>query len=304
VRLEAVACAKINLTLRVLGVRPDGYHELRTVFQSVALCDRLTFERVPGSLHITATDPRCPTDRTNLVWRAAEAIWTAAGRRGHPTGVRVVIDKGIPLEAGLGGGSSDGAAALRAFARLWHPGLDRGRLEALAAGLGADVPYFLTGGTALGVERGDRLFALMDRPRRWVVIAQPDVGVSTREAFGWLDEDRSAAAGRSGGARAASGGPYGDGGNDLQPAVERRHPVVKQLVAALVGAGAEWAAMSGSGSAVFGLFAGRARAAGAAATLRDRRCETFLTRTLSAGEYGHLSAPVLRHGRSAAGPGR
>src|SRR5262249_30325058 len=112
------ACAKINLTLRLLGVRDDGYHTLRTTLQSVALHDTLTF-RAADRFAITCDDPACPTDRTNLVWRAAEHVWRAAGRRGHPSGIQIEIVKRVPMQAGLGGGSSDAAAAIRGLAAMW-----------------------------------------------------------------------------------------------------------------------------------------------------------------------------------------
>ncbi len=123
------AFAKINLALRVVGVRADGYHELLTTFQSLALHDTLTFTRARGPFQIACDDPACPVDRTNLVWRAADAIWRAAGRRGEPRGVRVRIEKRIPLAAGLGGGSSDAAASLRALPSLWGVELDEDRLR-------------------------------------------------------------------------------------------------------------------------------------------------------------------------------
>src|SRR5258706_9709976 len=152
------AFAKINLMLRVGGVRPDGYHALETTFQSLALHDTLTIRTARGPFRITCDDPACPTGRRNLVWRAADAVWRASGRRGVPRGVAVHIAKRIPMQAGLGGGSSDAAAALRALGRRWRVG--DARLRAIAASLGADVPYFFEGGTALGVERGGLLFRL------------------------------------------------------------------------------------------------------------------------------------------------
>ena len=118
-RTESVTCrafAKINLDLRVLGVRPDGYHELRTTFQSIALADTLTFTRASGPFRIDCDQPDCPTDRRNLVWRAAELVWKAARRRGAPRDLHVKIIKRIPMQAGLGGGSSDAAAAIDALA--------------------------------------------------------------------------------------------------------------------------------------------------------------------------------------------
>src|SRR5579864_2685352 len=175
------AFAKINLSLRVLGIRSDGYHDLRTTFQSVALHDSLTIRRARGAFVLECDDPECPAGRDNLVWHAAARVWRASGRRGVPHGVVAHLAKRIPMRAGLGGGSSDAAAAIRALARLWR--VDAGRQRLIAAALGADVPYFLEGGTVLGLERGDVLFPLLDRPRASVVLVLPDFGVSTREAF-------------------------------------------------------------------------------------------------------------------------
>lgn len=298
------ACAKINLTLRVLGVRPDGYHELRTVFQSLALHDELTVESTSGGLEIACDDPTCPTDRSNLVWRAADAVWRAARRRGPVSGLRVSIRKRIPMQAGLGGGSSDAAATMRICAALWCPRLDSAELERLGAALGADVPFFLRGGTALGVERGDRLFPLVDRPRSWVVLAQPANGISTADAYRWFDEWQAGAARpgtrgrrenrestRPPGLVRSVGGPYGDGGNDLQGPVERHHPVIRRLVRELAEHGAQWSAMSGSGSVCFGLFSSRSNAQAASVALNGRACRTLVTRTLTADEYGRGAAP-------------
>jgi 4-diphosphocytidyl-2-C-methyl-D-erythritol kinase len=151
------AFAKINRSLEVLGVRPDGFHELRTVFQSIALHDTIAIRAVPGAFQLTCDDPACPADRSNLVWRAAEQVWKAAGRRGVPSGVSIQLTKRIPLQAGLGGGSSDAAAALRAVGRLWRVHPDR--VRAIGSALGADILYFFDGGTALVLDRGDLLFS-------------------------------------------------------------------------------------------------------------------------------------------------
>lgn len=295
------ACAKINLTLRVLGVRPDGYHEVRTVLQSLTLHDRITVEPAPDAFEIACDDPRCPTDDANLVWRAAHLVWRAAGRRGPVRGLRVSIRKRIPMQAGLGGGSSDAAAMLRVGAALWCPRLAFDELIRLGASLGADVPFFLHGGAALGVERGERLFPLADRPRAWVVLVQPRFGVGTAEAYRWFDESQAEGsvvtrAGRRpavtrGVTRAA--GPYGDGGNDLQGPVERRHPQIRQLVRALTDHGASWSAMSGSGSVCFGLFPTRAAADTAAAALSGRAAKILVTRTQTWREY-QADSQVLR----------
>ena len=278
------AFAKINLSLRVLGARADGYHELRTIFQSIALHDTLTIRAARGPFRLTCDDPNCPSDRTNLIWRAAERLWKAAGHRGAPRDVAVDLEKRIPLQAGLGGGSSDAAAALRALGRLWH--VHGTEVRAAAAELGADVPYFFEGGTVLGLERGELLFPLIDYPAAWVVIVLPGFGVSTKEAFAWWDSDREA--GRAGGAvefRSRS-----ELVNDLETPVASRHPEVSRIVRALRKSGATHAAMSGSGSAVFGLFTRRSDAATVAAVLAARARRTVLSRTLNRSRYQALAA--------------
>ena len=305
------AFAKINLLLRVLGSRPDGYHELRTVFQSLALHDTLTFRPATGALRISCNEAACPTDATNLVWRAAERVWRAAGRRGAPREAEVHIVKRIPIEAGLGGGSSDAAAAVRALAALWRVDLGDDRMREVAASLGADVSYFLEGGTVLGLERGDLLFPLQDVAPAWVVLVIPPFGVSTKDAYGWWDEHvegrerrlrpvrRPSPRGRS--AREWGWGPTSTGNdgstarvirlighelrNDLEEPVTARHPEIARLVNALRRHGAIHAAMSGSGSAVFGLFERRTDAAAAADVFPRRGRRVIVTRTVNRSRY-------------------
>ena len=182
------AFAKINLTLRVLGARADGYHNVQTVLQSIALHDTLTFRTARGAFRIECDDPACPTDRTNLVWRAATLVWRATGRGGQPRNAVVRLVKRIPLQSGLGGGSSDAVAAIRGLAALWRADLPRPRQHAIAATLGSDVPFFLQGGTALGLERGELLLPLADWPLAWVTLVIPPFGVSTKDAYGWWGE--------------------------------------------------------------------------------------------------------------------
>ena len=291
------AFAKINLSLRVLGRRPDRFHELRTIFQSIALHDTLTIRRSRGPFRLTCDDPNCPAGQANLIWRAAAAMWKAAGRRGAPRDVAVDLQKRIPMNAGLGGGSSDAAAAIRAFARLWR--VDERRWRAIGGALGADVPYFFEGGTVLGLERGDLLFPLRDRPPASVVLVLPSFGVSTAEAFSWFDRDRRGA----GTKRATAAHQFA---NDLEAAVAKRHPEITRIVRALERAGASHAAMTGSGSAVFGLFesartAGRAaRAVTSRAGLSRARLsrarlsrarEAHVTATLDRSRYQRLAGP-------------
>jgi len=284
VRVQAFA--KINLSLRVLGRRADGYHELRTIFQSIALFDTLTIRRVRGPLRLTCSDPALPLDERNLVWRAADAMWKASGRKGTPQGVAVDLEKRIPIAAGLGGGSSDAAAALRGLATLWR--VDRTHLPAIAAALGADVPYFLVGGTVLGVERGDLLYPLRDDPAMSVVLVIPDFGVSAAEAYAWLDADGVTRPARPAVPRSSFVLP--EPGNDLEAPVARRHPEIARIVSALDRVGAAHAAMSGSGSAVFGLFRAAAAAKTAAKALSGHSRRVLVTRALDHAACRRLAA--------------
>jgi 4-diphosphocytidyl-2-C-methyl-D-erythritol kinase len=273
--LRVHAPAKINLSLRVLGDSPDGYHELRTVFQSIALHDTLTFEERPGPFRIICDDPTIPCDETNLVWRAAEAIARAAGGAGAPRDITIHLTKRIPVRAGLGGGSSDAAAVLRGFAALWHVRIPRERMRAIAEPLGADVPFFLEGGAALGLRTGALLFPLADQPPAWVTLVIPPFGVTTKDAYAWFDEDGGSVRGQTGVRPGSDPGltpqwSLPESGNDLEPPVSRRHPEIEHIADSLRRAGAGYAAMSGSGSAVFGLFPTQGTAARAARRLSSR----------------------------------
>src|SRR4029077_4498894 len=158
---------------RIVGRRPDGFHELRTIFQSIALHDTLVVRAARGVFGITCDMPGVPVDRTNLVWRAADALWKAAGKRGRVRGASIELKKRGPPQAGLGGGSSDAGATLVALNALWRLRLSHDDLHAVAATLGSDVPFFLVGGTALGLGRGERLYALPDITPTALVLVQP-----------------------------------------------------------------------------------------------------------------------------------
>ena len=291
------AFAKINRSLRVLGTRDGGYHELRTIFQSIALHDTLTFRAIRGPFALTCDDPACPVNATNLIARAAAAMWKAAGRRGAPGGVAIDLKKRIPMQAGLGGGSSDGAAALRVLAKRWR--VADAKVSDAAEALGADVPYFLEGGAMLGLERGDLLFRLAEPQPAWVVLVLPDFGVSTKDAFRWLDERAGM---RVGPHDVAAVGPHQveanrrirrpshDLINDLEAPVVARHPEIGRIISALRRSGASQAAMSGSGSAVFGLFSSRSTAIPAATRLASTSRRTIVTRTLDHRTYQRLAA--------------
>jgi 4-diphosphocytidyl-2-C-methyl-D-erythritol kinase len=284
------AFAKINVTLRVLGSSDGGYHELRTVFQSIGVYDTLTFTSTRSGWSIDCSDPRCPADRTNLVWRAAESLWHDMGRRGMPS-VRVHLRKRIPVQAGLGGGSSDAAATLRALAHVWRFKLSQERLQALCRPLGADVPYFLHGGTMLGLGRGDLLFRLADWPQSWVVLVVPEAGVRTADAYSWWDrQSRRSSKARGTIPATTLIAPAADLTNDLQGPVVAHYPALARLPDELRRRGAYHAMLSGSGSAIFGLFEREGTARSAAATL-SRRHATVVTRTVSRRRFEAASTP-------------
>jgi 4-diphosphocytidyl-2-C-methyl-D-erythritol kinase len=277
------AHAKINLSLRVGALQADGFHPLRTVFQSLALHDTLQFTPRSGPFELTCSDPGVPVDDRNLVTRAAHELWSALGRAGEPRGVAVHLVKHIPMQAGLGGGSSDAASALSALARLWRPRGARVDLGPVAARLGSDVPYFLLGGTALGLSRGEELYPLEDLPAFSVVLALPAFGVATADAYRWFDEDCLTQP-------STPHGPFGAISawrglrlalvNELEAPVARRHADVGAARRALEAAGAGAASMTGSGSAVFGLFGREAAARRAARAVAEEGFVSLLTRTV------------------------
>ncbi len=297
-RIAARAHAKVNLDLRVLGTRPDGYHELRTVFQSIELHDTITAQQKAGPFVLKCRTPGVPLDDRNLVWRAAAALWKALGRAGDPADTVVTIDKAIPMQAGLGGGSADAAAALQVLGRLWG-GAPLSLLREVAAGVGSDAPFFLSGGTALGLGRGEEVYPLVDLPRHWIVLVRPPFGVSTVEAYSWYDEDRAAGVREPRIDVQILPVPWPSRAaqmiNDLEAPVIRRHPEIgtHQGRAAAKPAPSA-AAMSGSGSVVFGLFRTRPAAARALRPLAKLGESVVLSHTLSRGEHEARARPILR----------
>jgi 4-diphosphocytidyl-2-C-methyl-D-erythritol kinase len=230
------------------------------------------------------------------VWKAAEALWRALGRSGEPGDLEVTIDKNIPMEAGLGGGSADACAALLLFARHWG-GAAATLLRDVAADIGSDVPFFLSGGTALGLGRGEEIYPLVDLPAHWIVIVRPPFGVSTAEAYTWHDEDRAAGLKETREAQMLPV-PWPSRAaqmiNDLEPPVVRRHAEIGNIKAALREAGAVASSMSGSGSAVFGLFRTRSAAAAAARLGAGGGAAAWLTRTLTRAQYERRSRVVAK----------
>jgi 4-diphosphocytidyl-2-C-methyl-D-erythritol kinase len=288
------AHAKINLDLRVLGTRADGYHELRTVFQAIALHDVITIVPRQGPFAIECSTAGVPLDRSNLIWKAAQALWRAARRPGDVRDLVVQLEKKIPLRSGLGGGSGNAAATLIALARVWRLDVRPSQLTDVAATLGADVPFFLAGGTALGLGRGEEIYPLADMPRHWIVLLVPGFGVSTVDAYNWYDSERDVDRGVVREPQHVPG-PWPSRAaqmiNDLEPPIARRHPEIDQMKAALRRAGALAAAMSGSGSAVFGLFQRSSEARAAVQKLAGSGWKVVLTESLGRLEYARKSRP-------------
>ncbi|MBI1750717.1 MAG: 4-(cytidine 5'-diphospho)-2-C-methyl-D-erythritol kinase [Acidobacteria bacterium] len=283
--LRISAFAKINLCLDILGRRADGYHELRTVFQTISLHDtlELSLTRNPGIV-LECDDPSLPLGRENLVWRALDVLRRALRLR---SGVHAMLHKQIPAGRGLGGGSSDAAAALIGLLRLTGRRLPAPRLLEIAAGLGADVPFFLCGGRALGVGRGDEIYPLPDLPRRAVLVVSPaSIAVPTRDAYAWvsstLTERRPAS--KIWCFCALCWSPQWNAlSNGFEKAVFARHPRLGTIKRKLLQGGAAEAALAGSGSAVFGVFPDPAQARRTARSFSDDRA--FVVRTLSRKEY-------------------
>jgi len=247
------AAAKVNLALEVLSRRADGYHELATVLQTVDLSDRLVLEDAE-EVELRTSSPAVPADTTNLAVKAALALREAAG---VPRGVRITLEKLIPVAAGLGGGSADAAAVLLGLNRLWGLRWPAGRLAEVAVTLGMDVPFFLRGGVALATGRGERLTPLAGSGLALVLVS-PRIAASTAEVYGrvtpamYSDGARTralVAALRSRRPTRIAASLY----NGLEAAVVPAYPQVGQMEAALLAAGALGAAMSGSGPTVFGV---------------------------------------------------
>jgi 4-diphosphocytidyl-2-C-methyl-D-erythritol kinase len=288
--------AKINLALRVVDRRPDGFHDLDTVFQTIDLWDRIEARPAP-TLRMTCNDPNVPVDERNLVLRAALAVREAAGLP-PARGADFRLEKSIPAQGGLGGGSSDAAGAIRLAVSLWAVDLAPDTLERIAASLGADVPFFLTGGTARGRGRGDRIEALPPLAEHALVLGFPPFGVSTAEVFAEVRHRLTLPGNGVSLPRLSAYKWPGDKDfsfavNDLESVVFPRWPSLKSFRDALRAAGARAAMLSGSGSTVFGVFTEPAVALEAAERV-GRRFEDWTvlaTRTVESGPRVERVAP-------------
>ncbi len=265
---RALAPAKINLRLQVLGRRTDGYHDLDTLFQAIDLADEVSVELRETGIELDVKGPDLGAAVDNLAYRAAARLAESVGFDG---GLAVKLVKRIPAGAGLGGGSSDAAAVLLCLSRLLGIPRDDGRVRATAEALGSDVPFFLSGSVlARGRGRGEVLEPLQALPPADLVLVSPSVHVSTADAYAALSASRG---GTSQDARAPFAAPstWDDvaarASNDFEPIIVAAHPEIGRALDALRSRGARFALMSGSGSSVFGLFSSRVDAQQTAALL-------------------------------------
>lgn len=259
-RMSIQARAKINWTLDVVGTLPNGYHDLDMLMQSVTLCDRLTIEDAPEcTLSVRIQGGYVPADGSNLVLRAARALQEATGEM---RGARMTLRKYIPVAAGMGGGSSDAAAALKGLNLLWGLGLPDERLEEIGLTIGADVPFCIRGGLQRAQGVGERLTPLPLKRPLYIVAFQPCRGLSTKEVFTALHEEGIDPADRPDNDAAQRALATGDVrllgrsmGNVLEPVSRRLRPQLDEAIRAIEASGALGARMTGSGSAVFGVYA-------------------------------------------------
>jgi len=287
--LHLRAPAKLNLYLRVLGRRPDGYHEIETLFERIDLADELTFEAHPDQVLLTCTEPSLSCGEENLVVKAARLLQQVSGTK-H--GARLHLIKRIPIAAGLGGGSSDASATLVGLNQLWELGLGHAQLMPLAATLGSDVPFFLSESPwAIGRGRGERCEPLAGLPLAHVLVV-PDARLSTKEIYeSWgssrarpktesRDDLTAARPSLMMVAHALSNGPAIAGlakglWNDLEPEAIRRCPVISLIQTQLHDLGCLGTRVSGSGPAVFGLCPDARQAQRVAETMRERAARTW-----------------------------
>ena len=311
--------AKINLGLRIGPARPDGFHELLTVYQTIALHDVLRISVTHGkttAIEIQCPDPRVPKDESNTCHRIAAKAMQALGASGH---VVIEIEKRLPVQGGLGGASANAVAALLGLERALRKTLSASDRLKIASEVGSDLPLFLVGGTVLGVGRGEQVYPLPDLPSLPCVIVTPEVGVSTPKAFAAWDQqmtdqkltpsppsDRMIELGRSFSAwlsgqcssapseLSARGGRAGNPllwlvragiENDFERVVFPEYPELNEGKRALMRAGAKYASLSGSGSALYGLFASKAAAVKAAASLQKQGWKAVATATLPRRNY-------------------
>lgn len=281
-KVTCIAPAKINLALDVIGVRPNGYHDVRMVMQSIRLSDTVSISRkeTPG-IAFSINLGTLPSGKGNIAYDAAELFLK---EQNIAEGVSITVEKSIPVAAGLAGGSTDAAAVLRGLNELFGTGLSEEQLRTMGLKLGADVPYCIMGGTALAEGIGEILTKLPDAPHYHVLLVKPDCGVSTKEIYSRLQLDDTTRHPDIGGMLRAVGAGNHLGvaekmGNVLEPVTVALCPEIAEIERQMRSFGGEGVMMSGSGPTVFGLFADKGRATAAYMHFRVGRYarQTYLT---------------------------
>ena len=279
--LKLNAYAKINLGLDVIGRLPNGYHEVKMIMQSVGICDELTFEKQPSGITVTTDSGELPTDENNLIYRAAKLLLDTCAVK---EGVRIHLTKRIPIAAGMAGGSTDAAATLKAVNQLFRFGKTKEELMELGVKIGADVPYCILGGTALAEGIGERLTPLPPMPDCHLLVAKPDINVSTKYVYTTLDaapilfhpdiDGMTAAifAGDLTGITARLG-------NVLETVTVPAHPIISKIKEKFLELGSDGVLMSGSGPTVFGIFSDKTATEKAYASMKQSSLagQVFLT---------------------------
>lgn len=278
------AYAKINLGLDVLRRREDGYHEVKMIMQTISLHDTLSFEEIAGAdIELLTNDkPELPDDaKENLVYKAAQLIRDTYGIQ---RGVRIILQKNIPIAAGMAGGSTDAAAVFHGLNELWGLSMSVERMQELAVRLGADIPYCIMGGTALSEGIGEKLTSLVAPPFAYVLIAKPDISVSTKYVYENLHADTLPKHPDIDGMILAIREQKLNGITDrmenvLETVTQEKYPVIKEIKDRMIQEGALNALMSGSGPTVFGIYTEREQAEAAAAGIRAEGMakEVFVT---------------------------
>ena len=265
------AFAKINLGLDVVRRLPNGYHEVRMIMQTVGICDVLTFRKAVSGIQLVVDNEELPTDGNNLICKAAKLLLESAGIEG---GVSITLEKHIPIAAGMAGGSTDAAAALLGINELYEIGYDVDKLKELGVKIGADVPYCIQGGTALAEGIGEVLSPLPTPPTCHLVIAKPDINVSTKFVYENLraneleshpDIDGMIEGLEKGDLKAITDRLA----NVLETVTVPAYPIIDEIKQTMLDAGAEGALMSGSGPTVFGIFTELEKAKQAAKRIKD-----------------------------------
>ena len=268
------AYAKINIGLDVLRRREDGYHELKMIMQTVDICDDLVFEKTKEQGIVIRTDrEELPVDDDNLIYKAADLLFR---EKKITEGVKITLTKRIPIAAGMAGGSSDAAATMHGLNELFGMGYSTQELQKLGVKLGADIPYCLVGGTMLSEGIGEILTPLLAPPDCFLVVAKPDINVSTAFVYGNLHADRLTyhpdIDGMIEALRAGSLKGITDRlGNVLETVTVKKYPVIEEIKDLLRNMGAENALMSGSGPSVFGIFTEREAAEAAARAVENNK---------------------------------